>query len=229
VGSGVFSEPEPIMSCALCEVRKPRRYCPGVRGQICAPCCGVEREVTVQCPFECEYLQQARLHERVPDLKEQDIPNRDIEVTESFLRENNALMSASSRLLLESALAVPGVSDVDVREALETLIRTFRTLESGLYYESRPNNPLAGAVHQGFQARLSQARQDLVRRAGAASTIRDVAILGVLALLQRMALNYDNGRSHGRGFLHFLHDRFSGRPVPGGGPPPAAASPLIVP
>jgi hypothetical protein len=45
-----------------------------------------------------------------------------------------------------------------------------------------------------------------------------------------MALNYDNGRSHGRGFLHFLYDRFSDRPVAGNHPPPAAGgSPLIVP
>jgi hypothetical protein len=218
------------MTCALCEVRRPRRHCPGVRGQICAPCCGAEREVTVCCPFDCDYLRRARLHERLPELKEQDVPNRDLQVPQSFVEENNALISLSSRLLLESALAVPGVSDADVREALETLIRTYRTLESGIYYESRPDNPLAGAVHQGFQARLSQARQELVRRAGAASTIRDAAILGVLALLQRMALNFDNGRSHGRGFLHFLHDRFSNRPVPAGGPPRAAGgSPLIHP
>ncbi|MEK7751400.1 MAG: hypothetical protein AAB654_05750 [Acidobacteriota bacterium] len=210
------------MSCALCEIRRPRRYCPGVRGQICAPCCGVEREVTVNCPFECEYLQQARLHERMPDLKEQDLPNRDIEVTESFIQEHEALASLSSRLLLEASVAVPGVSDADVREALETLIRTFRTLESGIYYESRPNNPLAAAVHQGFQARLSQARQEMARQSGGAGgAIRDNAILGVLALLQRMALNFANGRSHGRAYLHFLHDRFSDQPVPGDALPPA--------
>jgi len=185
--------------------------------------------VSVACPFDCEYLQQARLHERMPDFKGQDLPNRDIEVTESFIEENNALASLSSRLLLEAALAVPGVSDADVREALETLIRTFRTLESGIYYESRPNNPLAGAVHQGFQARLNQARQELARQSGA-NTVRDAAMLGVLALLQRMALNFDNGRSHGRGFLHFLYDRFSEQPVPGGDPLPAAGgSSLIVP
>jgi hypothetical protein len=178
--------------------------------------------VSVCCPFDCDYLQQARRHERPPDLKEEDIPNRDLQVSRSFFEENKALLSLSGRLLLEAALAVPGASDADVREALETLIRTFRALESGIYYESRPNNPLAGAVHQGFQARLSQARQELARRSGV-HTIRDVAVLGVLALLQHMALNYDNGRSHGRGFLHFLWDQCSGRPVPGGG------SPLIVP
>lgn len=206
------------MSCALCESRKPRRYCLGVRGEICAPCCGAEREVTVSCPFECEYLQEARRHERAPDLEEKDIPNLDIEVTESFLNENDPLVTLSSRLLLESALEVPGAADRDLHEALETLVKTFRTLQSGLYYESRPNNPLAAAIHQGFQARLAQARQQMAQQTGV-NSIRDSAVLGVLAFLQRMALHYDNGRGRGRSFLHFLYDRFSQhRPASAGDP-----------
>ncbi len=205
------------MSCAICETRKPRRFCPGIREAICAPCCGAEREVSVSCPFECEHLQEARRHERVPELKEEDIPNRDIEVTESFLETNDPLVSLSSRLLLEASQDAPGVVDTDVREALDSLIRTFRTLETGIYYESRPNNPLAAAVHQGFQARLTQARQEMAQQAGL-NTVRDAAILGVLAFLQRISLHYDNGRGRGRSFLHFLYDRFAARPAPGGAP-----------
>lgn len=211
------------MSCALCETRKPRRFCPGIRGEICAPCCGAEREVSVSCPFDCEHLREARRHERAPELREADIPNRDIEVTESFLERNDALVALASRALLGAALEVPGVLDRDLREAVETLVRTYRTLESGLYYESRPNNPLAAAIQQGFQARLGQARQDLARQAGV-SSIRDADLLGVLIFLQRIALHYDNGRSRGRSFLHFLHDRFPAPPEPAAG-----ATSLIVP
>jgi len=210
------------MSCSICETRKPRRFCPGVRGEICAPCCGAEREVSVSCPFECEYLQEARRHERLPDLKEEDIPNRDIEVTDAFLSENDNVVQLSSNLLLEAALAVPGAVDADVREAIESLIRTIRTLESGLYYESRPNNPLAGAVQQGFQAKMTQARQELARQAGVTS-IRDLTILGALAFLQRVALHYDNGRSRGRSFLQFLHNSFPA-PAPSGDAPPQSPS-----
>ena len=47
------------MLCAICGVRKARRFCPGVRGNICTLCCGTEREVTVDCPLDCEYLQEA--------------------------------------------------------------------------------------------------------------------------------------------------------------------------
>lgn len=205
------------MNCAICETRKPRRFCPGIRGEICAPCCGAEREVSVSCPFDCEYLQEARRHERAPELKEEDIPNRDIEVTESFLESNDPLVALSSRLLLEAAQDAPGVVDSDIREALDSLIRTFRTLETGIYYESRPNNPLAAAVHQGFQARMTQARQEMTQQAGM-NSVRDAAVLGVLAFLQRIALHYDNGRARGRSFLHFLYNRFAAQPAPGAAP-----------
>ena len=52
------------MACAICETRRPRRFCPGVRGDICSICCGTEREVTVDCPLDCEYLQEARRHDK---------------------------------------------------------------------------------------------------------------------------------------------------------------------
>ncbi len=203
------------MSCAICETRKPRRYCPGVRGEICSLCCGTEREVSVECPFDCEHLQEARQHERVPDLKEEDIPNRDIEITDSFLEENDALVSLASRILIEAAMEVPGAVDADVRQALGALVRTFRTLESGLYYESRPENPLAAGVQQGFQTRLDRVRQEMAQKGGGGS-IRDAAMLGVLVFLERIALHYDNGRRRGRSFLHFLHQRFAAPAPPGG-------------
>src|SRR5215212_6262711 len=69
------------MACAICETRRPRRFCPGVRGDICSVCCGTEREVTVDCPFECEYLQQSRHHEKPAPLDSPALPNQDIRVT----------------------------------------------------------------------------------------------------------------------------------------------------
>jgi hypothetical protein len=50
--------------------------------------------------------------------------------------------------LLEASLAQPGAVDSDVRDALESLIRTYRTLQSGLYYETRPTNLIAAGLHQ---------------------------------------------------------------------------------
>src|SRR6266496_1673066 len=129
------------MACAICETRRPRRFCPGVRGDICAICCGTEREVTVDCPLDCEYLMEARKRDRAPSHAVGEFPNRDIQVTEKFLRDNEALLNFLAGALLNAALETPGVVDFDVREALECIIRTHRTLQSGIYYESRPTNP----------------------------------------------------------------------------------------
>ena len=52
------------MSCAICEIRKEKRFCPAVHGCICPQCCGEQREVTLDCPSDCPYLVQAHEHER---------------------------------------------------------------------------------------------------------------------------------------------------------------------
>ena len=64
--------------CQLCEKRRARRYCPGVKGEICSQCCGTERENTIDCPTDCPHLQEARRHEAAAEPAE--YPNADIRV-----------------------------------------------------------------------------------------------------------------------------------------------------
>ncbi|MCL4402602.1 MAG: hypothetical protein M1436_08080 [Acidobacteria bacterium] len=193
-----------------------------MRGDICTVCCGTEREVTVDCPFDCIYLQDARQHERLTPLTPDEMPNREIKVTEGFLREHEELLVHLARALAASALEVPGIIDYDVREALDALIRTYRTLESGVYYESRPNNPLAGRIFAGVQQAAAEYQRQERERLGMSRT-RDADIMGVLAFLQRLELDRNNGRKRGRAFVDFLRSQFSAATVP------PAASPLIVP
>src|ERR1051326_5375096 len=135
------------MTCAICEVRKPRRYCPGVRGDICAICCGTERENTVDCPFDCVYLREARAREKPIELDASaaSIPFYDIRVPAGFLREHAAIAQLVAEAVAKAVFATPGAIDYDLREALEALIRTYKTLQSGLVYESRPNNQIGRA------------------------------------------------------------------------------------
>src|SRR5438045_2932192 len=142
------------MNCVICETRRPRRYCPGVRGDICSICCGTEREVTVSCPLECEYLQEAREREKVPALDHTTVPNKDIKVSNKFLADNEPLVLFLSATLLHAALEQPGIVDYDVREVLDAMIRTHRTLESGLYYETKPANPLAAQLQLELQKNI---------------------------------------------------------------------------
>src|ERR1019366_9023572 len=130
------------MECAICQTRRPRRFCPGVRDDICSLCCGAEREITVDCPLDCEFLREARRHEKPVARDAAKVPNRDIEVPEKLLHANEPLIAFLSLTIFRTAMQVTGVVDSDVLEALDGLIRTYRTLASGLYYESSPSNPL---------------------------------------------------------------------------------------
>jgi hypothetical protein len=191
------------MPCAICQVRKPRRFCPGVGGDICSICCGSEREKTVTCPLDCPYLQEAHRHERFPPANPDEFPNRDIKVSDDLLQSNEALLVFTGRKLMTSALETPGAVDYDVRDALESLIRTYRSLQSGIYYETRPDNSLARAIYDQLQASLDEFRKAETRERGLSKT-RDSDVLGILAFLQRLELDRNNGRPRGRAFLDFL-------------------------
>ena len=206
------------MECAICRTRRPRRFCPGVRGEICSLCCGAAREVTVDCPLDCEFLREGRRHEKPAARDATAFPNRDIQVSEKLLRDNEPLLTFLSLTIFRAAMQVPGVVDGDVLEALDGLIRTYRTLESGVYYESRPNNPLAGSIYGAVQDGLAQYRSGEQRELGMTKT-RDADVLGLLVFLQHLALYRDNGRRRGRAFLGALREFHPPAPEPSGSSP----------
>jgi hypothetical protein len=209
------------MACAICEIRRPKRFCPGVRGEICTICCGTEREVSVHCPLDCVYLQDARQHEKIPDVDPDKFPNQDIKVTDEFLHENEELLVFLGRSLTSAALEAD-VVDSDIREALDALIRTYRTLESGIYFDTRPQNPLAGAIYAAVQNAVAELRRTETENRGVPRT-RDKQVLGLLVFLQRLELDRSNGRRLGRAFIDFLRGFFA----PSQGQPTAPS--LIVP
>ena len=212
------------MSCAICHTRRPRRFCPGVRGDICTMCCGTEREVTVDCPLDCVYLREAHQHEKIEPVDPRNFPNQDIRVSEEFLREREPVLLFLARTVLDAALASPGAVDFDVREALEALIRTYRTLESGVYYETRPDNPIAANICRLVQTGVAEFRRKETEDSGMAHT-RDADILGLLVFLQRLELDNNNGRKRGRAYLDFLRGFFPDQAAE----PAQATSSLIVP
>jgi hypothetical protein len=191
------------MPCVICQQRRAKRFCAGVRGDICSICCGTEREVTVTCPLDCEYLRDARRHEKPVPLEASGIPNQDIQITEKFLGENEELLLFLSGSLSVAAMETSGVSDSDVRDALEALIRTYRTLQSGVYYETRPDNGLAQTLFDRVQSSVAEFRKQEQESRGMLKT-RDADVLGLLVFLQRLELDRNNGRRRGRAFIDLL-------------------------
>ena len=170
-------------------------------------CCGREREETVNCPLECVYLREARAHEKPRDVDPKQIPNVDIEVTDSFVRRNEPLLVVLMHTLAAAMEQTQGAVDFDAREALDALARTYRTRESGLYYETKPANLLAAGIMERLQQAAEEFRKTAAERAGL-TTLRDADVLGALAFLQRIEYQVNNGRKRGRAFLDFLHSQF---------------------
>jgi hypothetical protein len=194
--------PEPVL-CKICGKRRAKRFCPAVNGEICPVCCGTEREVSLSCPLECEYLQEGHRREKPVAVSEKELAYPEIRITEEFVREHEELLLFCVYSLVQAALRTPGAIDADVMSALEALIQTHRTLESGLVYQTRAENAIAAAVQAGFTASLANYQKLREEREGL-SQARNAEILAVLVFLYRVGQGNQNGRPRGRMFLDLL-------------------------
>ena len=186
-----------------------------MEGEICPQCCGEQREITIDCPASCEYLKEARFREQPPPIAEDQVPNPDIRLSEKFLREMEPLVFTLA-VALKRAMEGGSAVDFDAREGLEAEIRTYRTLQTGLIYDTRSANPYAASIQQKLREAVEEFRRELVQQSGM-HTLRDADVLGVLVFLQRLEMKYNNGRRRGRAFRDFLSGYL-----------PEAAAPAVV-
>jgi len=202
--------------CKVCGVRRARRACPGlgVAGStemICSTCCGEGREVSISCPLDCEYLRQARIREVPrdhPAVAAGDSMHADIEVTEDFLRQHEALAVFLGMSLAKAGLETPGAVDRDLAGALDALIRTYRTLHTGLVYETRAEDRVAAEVQSRLERSIAEWQSERSGKQGLSES-RPAELLGVLVFLARMAVQLDNGRPRGRRYMDYLRVEFS--------------------
>jgi hypothetical protein len=151
-------------------------------------------------------LREARQFERPAVLSERDIPNQDIRVSEQFIREHEHQVTWLT-IALTRAMEKEKAVDLDAREALDALVRTYRTLKSGLIYETRPQNLYAAAIQQALQQAIEALGKQMAEESGM-QTLRDSDVLGTLVFLQRLEMQHSNGRRRGRAFLDFLRNYF---------------------
>lgn len=198
------------LSCAICEIRKEKRFCPAVHGRICPQCCGEQREVTLDCPSDCPYLQQAREHEK-PRPADQFDPGAlfvHIEISEQFTYEREHLLMGLTYALTKAVQADRSLNDRDLIAALSAMCTSYeRRVNSGLHYEQ----PLTSVAHQAVAAQveemLKQFREVEQRQLGH-STLRDSDVLKALVFLLRLAHARTSGRPKSRAFIDFLLAQF---------------------
>jgi hypothetical protein len=172
------------LSCAICEERKEKRFCPAVHGRICPQCCGEQRELTLDCPSDCTYLQQARAHAKAQNEGPAQLDSAalfpEVEIDERFLYEREELILGLSFALAKSARggrspgghsgadhSLAGHSlidrspvDRDLIAALSSLAKTYETLvNSNLIYEPPP----AILAHQNIVRDIARQIEAMVK------------------------------------------------------------------
>ena len=217
------------MSCAICEERKEKRFCPAVHGKICPQCCGEQREVTLDCPSDCPYLLQAREHatthranrqnERTGGrdsealFREAEIP--DVQITQQFLYEREELILGLSFALAKCARADRSLMDRDLIAAVRSQAKSYQTLvNSSLIYEP----PTANLAHQTLAREIAREVETMVREFREAeqqhlghARLRDSDVLKALVFLLRLGLGRTSGRPKSRAFVDFLLAQFPER------------------
>jgi hypothetical protein len=194
------------VTCAICNERKEKRFCPAMHGKICAQCCGEQREVTLDCPSECPYLQQAREHEKP---RAQGEPDREalffqIELTAPFLHERKQLILGLCFALAKSARANRDLMDRDLIAALTSLAKSYETMvNSGLIYEPPTANVAHRAIAAEIETMLKEYRETEQTHMGY-TQLRDSDVLKALVFLVRTGLGRTSGRPKSRAFLDFL-------------------------
>jgi len=218
------------VSCAICEKRKEKRFCPAIHGRICPQCCGGQREVTLDCPSDCVYLQQAREHEKprsMRDLNPADLFVQ-VEVEDQFLYQHEHLLMGLTFALSKSVRADRSLNDTDLIAALTSLTKTWETLvNSGLHYESPIASPAQQAVAAEVQNMVKEYREAEQKHAGYAQ-LRNSKVLRALVFLVRMAHGRTSGRPKSRAFVDFLLAQFPEK-LSGIAAPEEVGSRLITP
>lgn len=196
------------MTCPICEKRKAARFCPAKGEQICAVCCGTEREVTIDCPVDCPHLIAAHRYEAEhPRTLPAGTPLLDVNLPSDIVHTHQELMAALAFAIAKFCAAHRESTDADVLAGVQALAETYKTLRTGIYYEKAPDQRLPRELYAALTAFIGEVNQQQAERTGF-SALKDTDLFYLLVFLYRVGLVRTNGRTRSRQYIEFLRSQF---------------------
>ncbi len=176
---------------------------------ICAICCGEKREVTIDCPPDCAHLLAAHRWEREHRklIAPESVPYPELAIPMDLVHERSAVISGIGVTILAAAGQDREFNDSDAIAAISALADTYRTLDSGLYYEKPPQAPAARALYSELAKLFTESKEGESRQT-AFSGLKNSEAFRVLVFLLRVAKHETNGRPRSHAFLEFLRAQF---------------------
>jgi hypothetical protein len=185
--------------------------------------------VSLDCPSDCPYLQQAREHEKPRNLESNhDALFPEVEIGEQFLYERQHLLLGLCFALAKSAHANRTLADRDLIAGLTSLAKNYETLvNSSLIVEQRTTNIEHQAIAAEVEQMIKEFREAEQKHVGH-TRLRDSDVLKALVFMLRLGAARTSGRPRSRAFVDFLFAQFPENQS-GLAAPEEAASRIIVP
>jgi len=169
--------------------------------------------VTLDCPSDCPYLQQAREHEkpRAPEQIDAAGLFLQIEVSDQFMYEKEHLLMGLTYALAKSARSDRSLHDQDLIATLAMLAKSYeRRINSGLHYEQPLTSDSQRRAAIEVENMVKEYREAEQKHVGY-STLKDSEVLKALVFLARLAQGRTSGRPKSRAFVEFLYAQFPER------------------
>jgi hypothetical protein len=195
--------------CPICNKRRAERYCPAKGEKICAIDCGIEREVTIDCPSDCAYLVAAHRWEQghPKPLAEGDVPFPDVSFPPDLIHTRQAALSGLGYTVILYAADQRSLDDSDVFAAVQAMAETRRTLLSGIYYEKPPEIPVSAGLYTAIAKFIEDEKKHSADHPEFPA-LKDTEIFQLLVFFLRFGRLRSNGRPLTRAFLEFLRSQF---------------------
>jgi len=127
--------------------------------QICAVCCGTKREIEIDCPSNCGYLRSGRDYEAEKRIPDPELMAKADQFNDEFFMTFAPLIDAVLSAVVAERKESQWLVDNDLIEVLKALTATYKTLSSGIYYESLPDNPIRQSLFRRIKTLFDQLMQ----------------------------------------------------------------------
>ena len=157
------------MKCPVCSQRKGKRACPAKSAQICPQCCGEKRILEIDCPETCEFLRAGR-HREARAHRSRHFHSGDpvqMDRIRHVMADLEDSLAALEVCIADERRASRDLNDRDVQEAVDLLLATLRTEDSGILYERTSSHLRVDAMRRRMKdvvASLRSPKDPAVRR-----------------------------------------------------------------
>ncbi len=145
------SQDNNINRCWACQKPRAKRKCKATNTFICSQCCGTKRKKEINCPDDCQYIISAKHHwiDKLP------ITPAQIDFWQSHF---DIIHNIEYAMLQIKKTRYTDLKDIEIKEALENLIKTYETETRGIIYEYKSSNYRIQSVIDNIETIINQHR-----------------------------------------------------------------------